>query len=45
MRRQLFSLLALTCLAAAAGAEERHESFDRDPGWEGRGRSWPGSLN
>jgi hypothetical protein len=25
----------LTCLAAAAVAEERHESFDKDPGWEG----------
>jgi hypothetical protein len=33
--RQLFPLLALTCLAAAAVAEERHESFDQDPGWEG----------
>src|SRR2546430_14487229 len=41
MRRRLFPLLALTCLAAVAVAEERHESFDKDPGWEGvnnRGR-------
>jgi hypothetical protein len=35
MRRPLFPLLVLTCLAAAAAAEERHEAFDRDPGWEG----------
>jgi hypothetical protein len=35
MRKQLFPLLALTCLATAAVAEERHESFDKDPGWEG----------
>jgi hypothetical protein len=33
--RRFFPLLALTCLAAAAVAEERHESFDKDPGWDG----------
>jgi hypothetical protein len=34
LRRRFFPLLALTCLAAAAVAEERHESFDKDPGWD-----------
>jgi hypothetical protein len=35
MTRYVFPLLMLTCLAPAAAAEERHQSFDKDPGWEG----------
>src|SRR5215471_14654884 len=35
MRKRFLSLLALSCLAAAAPAEERRQSFEADPGWEG----------
>ena len=35
MSRLFFSMLAVAGLAAAAAAEERRESFNRDPGWEG----------
>jgi hypothetical protein len=35
MGRWLVSVSALTCLVAVGSAGERHQSFDKDPGWEG----------
>src|SRR6478672_7974597 len=35
MPRWFIPLLAFCSLAAVTSADERHQSFDRDPGWEG----------